>query len=101
MLATYVLMSLHDMPSIGTATGSRVDSAAKHVMVCKVDSRLLGCWPTDPNSSDPTSYMHTNKMKWCMHKGEIVLNKTKKKTTKTDLQRRTRWSSAQSAKCMS
>jgi hypothetical protein len=67
------------MPSIGTATGSRVDSAAKHIMACKVDSRLLGRWLEDPNNSDPTSYMHTNKMKFCMHKDEIVLNTTKKK----------------------
>jgi hypothetical protein len=72
-------MSLHDMPSIGTATGSRVDSAAKHIMACKVDSRLLGRWLENPNASDPTSYMHTNKMKFCMHKDEIVLNTTKKK----------------------
>ena len=72
-------MSLHDMPSIGTATGSRVDSAAKHIMACKVDSRLLGRWLENPNHSDPTSYMHTNKMKFCMHKDEIVLNTTKKK----------------------
>ena len=67
------------MPSIGTATGSRVDSAAKHIMACKVDSRLLGCWTANPTQSDPTSYLHTNKMKWCMHKDEIVLNTTKKK----------------------
>ena len=72
-------MSLQDMPSIGTATGSRVDSAAKHIMACKVDSRLLGRWLEDPNSSDPTSYMHTNKMKFCRRKDEIVLNTTKKK----------------------
>lgn len=71
-------MSMHDMPSLGTATGSRVDSAAKHIMACKVDSRLLGCWTTNI-TSDPTSYLHTNKMKWCMHKDEIVLNTTKKK----------------------
>ena len=72
-------MSLHDMPSIGTATGSRVDSAAKHIMACKVDSRLLGRWLLNPSSADPTSYMHTNKMKFCMHKDEFVLNTTKKK----------------------
>jgi len=72
-------MSLHDMPSIGTATGSRVDSAAKHIMACKVDSRLMGRWLTNPSNGDPTSYMHTNKMKFCMHKDEFVLNTTKKK----------------------
>ena len=32
------------MASIGTATGSRVDSAAKHIMACKVDSRILQNW---------------------------------------------------------
>jgi hypothetical protein len=67
------------MPSIGTATGSRVDSAAKHIMACKVDSRLLGRWLLNPSSADPTSYMHTNKMKFCMHKDEFVLNTTKKR----------------------
>jgi len=72
-------MSLHDMPSIGTATGSRVDSAAKHIMACKVDSRLLTRWLENLSNGDPTSYMHTNKMKFCMHKDEFVLNTTKKK----------------------
>lgn len=72
-------MSLHDMPSIGTATGSRVDSAAKHIMACKVDSRLLERWLQNPSNGDPTSYMHTNKMKFCMHKDEFVLNTTKKR----------------------
>jgi hypothetical protein len=72
-------MSLHDMPSIGTATGTRVDSAAKHIMACKVDSRLLQRWLENMNESDPVSYMHNNKMRYCMHKDEIVLNTTKKK----------------------
>jgi len=72
-------MSLHDMPSIGTATGTRVDSAAKHIMACKVDSRLLQRWLENVNEADPVSYMHNNKMRYCMHKDEIVLNTTKKK----------------------
>jgi hypothetical protein len=72
-------MSLHDMPSIGTATGTRVDSAAKHIMACKVDSKLLSRWLENVNEADPTSYMHNNKMRYCMHKDEIVLNTTKKK----------------------
>ena len=73
-------MSLHDLPSIGTATGTRVDSAAKHIMACKVDSRLLSQWiPQVTNmTGDVMSYLHNNKMKWCMHKDEIVLNTTKK-----------------------
>ena len=68
------------MPSIGTATGTRVDSAAKHIMACKVDSRALQAWCNDSNTvHDKENYIHTNKMKWCMHKDEIVLNTTKKK----------------------
>ena len=73
-------MSLHDMPSIGTATGTRVDSAAKHIMACKVDSHQLARWILGGNAQygDVNSYLHNSKMKWCMHKDEIVLNTTKK-----------------------
>jgi hypothetical protein len=73
-------MSFNDLPSIGTATGTRLDSAAKHIMACKVDSRLLTNWIPDVTclTGDVMSYLHNNKMKWCMHKDEIVLNSTKK-----------------------
>lgn len=73
-------MSLHDLPSIGTATGTRVDSAAKHIMACKVDSNLLARWVPGGHMQhgDVNSYLHNSKMKWCMHKDEIVLNTTKK-----------------------
>jgi len=73
-------MSFGDMASIGTATGSRVDSAAKHIMACKVDSRILQNWIDNAgNVYDKENKIHTDKMKWCMHKDEIVLNTTKKK----------------------
>jgi hypothetical protein len=73
-------MSFGDMASIGTATGSRVDSAAKHIMACKVDSRILHNWIENAtNVYDKENKLHTDKMKWCMHKDEIVLNTTKKK----------------------
>jgi hypothetical protein len=73
-------MSFADMPSIGTATGSRVDSAAKHIMACKVDTRALQNWMDNAsNVYDKENQLHTNKMKWCMHKDEIVLNTTRKK----------------------
>jgi hypothetical protein len=73
-------MSLQDLPSIGTATGTRVDSAAKHIMACKVDSRQLSQWIPQITSltGDVMSYLHNNKLRWCMHKDEIVLNTTKK-----------------------
>jgi hypothetical protein len=73
-------MSFNDMPSIGSATGSRVDSAAKHIMACKVDTRALQNWMQYASTVyDKENQLHTNKMKWCMHKDEIVLNTTRKK----------------------
>ena len=68
-------MSINDLPSIGTATGTRVDSAAKHIMACKVDTRLLMAWLKD--KQDGINALHNEKMKWCMHKDEIVLNTAK------------------------
>ncbi len=69
-------MSWNDMPGLGSATGTRVDSAAKHIMACKVDTRLLACWLADPEA-DAVTALHSDKMKWCMHKDEIVLNTSK------------------------
>jgi len=69
-------MSWNDMPGLGTATGTRVDSAAKHIMACKVDTRLLACWLPD-ESKDAVTTLHADKMKWCMHKDEVVLNTSK------------------------
>ena len=69
-------MSWNDMPGLGTATGTRVDSAAKHIMACKVDTRLLACWLRNPEA-DAVNALHSDKMKWCMHKDEIVLNTSK------------------------
>ena len=62
--------------SLGTGTGSRVDSAAKHIMACKMDSRLLSSYVKDDfNAND---YLHVNKHKFCMTKDEIVMNTTRK-----------------------
>jgi len=72
-------MSWNDMPGLGTATGTRVDSAAKHIMACKVDTRLLSCWLQNPEG-DAINVMHSEKMKWCMHKDEVVLNTSKNNT---------------------
>ena len=69
-------MSWNDMPGLGSATGTRVDSAAKHIMACKVDTRLLACWLANPEH-DAVTALHSDKMKWCMHKDEIVLNTSK------------------------
>lgn len=69
-------MSWNDMPGLGSATGTRVDSAAKHIMACKVDTRLLACWLAN-TEGDQVTALHSEKMKWCMHKDEIVLNTSK------------------------
>jgi len=63
---------------LGSATGSRVDSAAKHIMACKLDTKLLGLMRTEGDlQTDLYSCLHTSKMKWCMAKDEIVLNTSK------------------------
>jgi len=59
-------------PGLAAATGTRVDSAAKHTMACRVSEALMMCWCHDPR--DPRSYIHNHKMKFCMHKNDLVLN---------------------------
>ena len=58
-------------PGIAASTGTRVDSASKHIMACKVDGELLGSWCLDPASRE---VLHSNKMRYCMHRDELVLN---------------------------
>jgi hypothetical protein len=71
-------MSFGNLPSLGSATGSRVDSAAKHIMACKMDTKLLSNWRSVADrGTEAQSCLHNSKMKWCMHKDEIVLNTTK------------------------
>ena len=64
-----------DLASLGTATGTRVDSPAKHIMACKVDTNYLIKLMGNASSShtDPYTVLHQNKMRWCMHKDEIAL----------------------------
>jgi len=59
-------------PGIAAATGTRVDSAAKHTMACRVSEAIMMCWCND--TRDPCSYIHNHKMKFCMHKNDLVLN---------------------------
>ena len=61
-------------PGIAAATGTRVDSAAKHTMACRVSEALMMCWCND--TRDPRNYIHNHKMKFCMHKNDLVLNCT-------------------------
>ena len=66
----------NDLPSLGSSTGTRLDSAAKHIMACKMDSKLIGSWVEESQNQD--QYMHQNKLKFCMHKDEIVLNTSRR-----------------------
>jgi len=64
------------MPSLATATGTRVDSAAKHIMACKVDAKLLHLWSNAAANDNSAQYMHSRKLEYCMHKDELVMNTT-------------------------
>ena len=62
----------YSYPGLAQATGTRVDSAAKHTLAVKVSSALMACWCE--NQRDPRNHIHNQKMKYCMHKNELVLN---------------------------
>ena len=70
--------------SLGSATGSRVDSAAKHTMTCKVDGKFLKftislrqkCYRN--TADDGERVLQSNKNAFSMQKDEIVMNTTKK-----------------------
>ena len=62
--------------SLGSATGSRVDSAAKHTMPCKIDTRFFKVGFEEQAHAD--NCLHVDKMKYAMQKDEIVMNTTKK-----------------------
>lgn len=59
-------------PGLAGATGTRVDSAAKHIMACRVNDNLLAQWCD--NQSNARNQLHIDKMKYCVHKDELVLN---------------------------
>lgn len=59
--------------SLGTITGTVVDSAAKHIRQCKVHSDIMAVW-ADCSQHE----MHQNRMKYITHKDDLVLNVTQK-----------------------
>jgi len=65
-------MSQYSNPGIAAATGTRVDSSAKHTMACRVNEALMLQWCTD--QTDGRNYVHNHKNKFCVHKNELVLN---------------------------
>ena len=58
------------LASLGSATHTRVDSAAKHIRQCKIDERCMRVWL---NNTDPES-MHRQKNKYATMKDDLVLN---------------------------
>ena len=59
--------------SLGTITGTVVDSAAKHIRQCKVQSDIMSVWATCNQQE-----MHQNRMKYITHKDDLVLNVSQK-----------------------
>ena len=62
----------NSFPGIAGATGTRVDSASKHIMACKVHSAMLSTWCE--NLQNANNHMHIHKHKYCMTRDELVLN---------------------------
>jgi len=60
------------MPGLASATGTRVDSAAKHNLACRVAETLMMTWCEDQGNA--RNHLHNQKMKYCMHKSELALN---------------------------
>lgn len=55
--------------SVGQITGTRVDSASKHIIACRVSEDALNIL-SDPEFKHR---IHLDKHKYCMHKDELVL----------------------------
>ena len=66
------IMSNMSFPGIAAATGTRVDSSAKHTMACRVSEPLMITWCAD--QQDGRNHLHNHKMKYCVHKNDLVLN---------------------------
>ena len=59
--------------SLGSMTGTIVDSAAKHIRQCKVNTDIMAVWATCDAQA-----MHQNRYKYITHKDDLVLNVTQK-----------------------
>jgi hypothetical protein len=63
--------------SLGSATNSRVDSAAKHTMACKVDTAFLKRTLENPTENGE-EMLNQGKLKYAMLKDELSMCTTKK-----------------------
>lgn len=62
------------LPGIASATGTRVDSAAKHTMACRLSTPLLRHWARLNGHQDPDRALKHDKMTYCVHKNELAMN---------------------------
>jgi hypothetical protein len=60
------------MNSLASATSSRVDSASKHIVPCKVNTDYMA-YMVGTGHSDAIRELQANKMKYCMHKDDVVI----------------------------
>jgi len=58
------------LASLGSATHTRVDSAAKHIRQCKIDERRMRVWVGNTD----VEAMHRQKNKYATMKDDLVLN---------------------------
>jgi hypothetical protein len=58
--------------SLASATSSRVDSASKHIVPCKVNTDYMTSG-MHMSHSDATRELQANKMSYCMHKDDVVI----------------------------
>jgi hypothetical protein len=68
----------HHLHSLAAHTGSQIDSAAKHNMACKVDSKLYQTWLGTQSDADAERDLHVNRMRFAMQKDELVMNVSRK-----------------------
>jgi hypothetical protein len=59
-------------PSLAAATGSRLDSAAKHIQQCRVSQDHMQTLVNWDGGCNPDELSH-NKYRYCVHKDELVL----------------------------
>jgi hypothetical protein len=60
------------IPSLAASTGTRMDSAAKHNMACKVDTKIIKSWMMPGGDLDKR--LHTERMRFAVQKDELVMN---------------------------
>lgn len=58
--------------SLAFTTGTRVDSAAKHIMACKIDSQLMKAYAGNPNAT--LEDLHHAKLDFITEKDDLVVN---------------------------